>query len=182
MTLNYTTRQLMDHSRWSPTLAKMVHEELAGLDSRISAMDGAGEIPIENLEDASGSGMIIVTDGDKSPAYVQMTGDASISNAGAVSLSDNSVEQANMSDDSIGVAELKIVERDITIDGGAAIGSVTNAEDIDGVVIGVIPSADCETPIKNVSFATDTGAITVELMSAQSAGVPATVTAVVLQA
>ena len=131
MTLNSTTRLLMDNSRRSPDMGKMVDEELAGLDSRISAMDGAGEIPIENMEDARGSGMIIVTDGDKSPAYVQMTGDASISNTGAVSLSDNSVEQANMSDDSIGVAELKIVERDITIDGGAASGSVTNAEDID---------------------------------------------------
>ncbi len=41
MTLNYTTPQLMDHSRWSPTLAKMVHEELAGLDSRLSGVEGS---------------------------------------------------------------------------------------------------------------------------------------------
>jgi len=41
MTLNYTTPQLMDHSRRSPTLAKMVHEELAGLESRLSGVEGS---------------------------------------------------------------------------------------------------------------------------------------------
>lgn len=41
MSLNYTTPQLMDHSRRSPTLAKMVHEELAGLESRLSGVEGS---------------------------------------------------------------------------------------------------------------------------------------------
>lgn len=81
-----------------------------------------------------------------------------------------------------GAGELKIVERNITIDGEAAIGSVTNAADVNGIILGVIPYAACESPIKDVSFTPDTGAIQVELMSAQSAETPATVTAVVLQA
>lgn len=182
MTLLKSARKVKTYFKNVPKVIELIYAELSELDTRISTMDGAGEIPIENLEDASGSGMIIVTDGNKAPAYVQMTGDASISNAGAVSLSNNSVEQANMSDDSIGVAELKIVERNITINAEAASGSVTNAEDINGVVIGVIPYAACESPIKDVSFTVGTGAIQVELMSAQSAGTPATVTAVVLQA
>ena len=159
-----------------------VYAELAAFDTRIGAIDGAGEITLDMLEDASGAGMFIVTNSSNVPTYVQMTGDASINSAGAISLSNNSVEQANLGDDAVGVAELKIVERNITIDGGAASGSVTNAEDINGVVIGVIPYAACESPIKDVSFTVGTGAIQVELMSAQSAGTPATVTAVVLQA
>jgi hypothetical protein len=104
-----------------------VYAELAAFDTRIGAIDGAGEI-------------------------------------------------------AVGVAELKIVERNITIDGEAAIGSVTNAADVNGIILGVIPYAACESPIKDVSFTPDTGAIQVELMSAQSAENPETVTAVVLQA
>lgn len=159
-----------------------VYAELAAFDTRIGAIDGAGEITLDMLEDASGAGMFIVTNSSNVPTYVQMTGDASINSAGAISLSDNSVEQANLGDDAVGVAELKIVERNITITGGEASGTVTNAADIDGIILGVIPSDACENAIKDVTFTTDTGAIQVELTAAQSAETPATVTAVVLQA
>lgn len=97
-------------------------------------------------------------------------------------INNDAVTQDKVADDAVGAAQLKIVERNITIAGGAASGTVTNAADINGTVIGVIPYAACESAIKDVTFTMGTGAIAVELLSAQTGGVDATVTAVILQA
>lgn len=121
---------------------------------------------------AIAEGKIFVGGADGAAAEQSISGDATLANTGALTVAN----------DAIGAAKLKVVERNITIAGGAASGTVTNAADIDGVILGVIPYAACESPIKDVTFTTGTGAIQVELMSAQGAEVPATVTAVVLQA
>lgn len=170
------------------------------LATRIAALDGAGEIELSMLAAAAEAKLIVYSAGGVATA-VAMSGDATIAATGAISLAadsvdsaeiksnavgsaelaDNAVDQAAVADDAIGAAELKVVERNITIAGGAASGTVTTAADANGVILGVIPYAACESAIKDVSFTTATGAITVELASAQGAETPATVTAVVLQ-
>lgn len=121
---------------------------------------------------AIADGKIFIGGADGAAAAQSINGDATLANTGALTIAN----------DAIGAAKLKVVERNITIAGGAASGTVTNAADIDGVILGVIPYAACESPIKDVTFTVGTGAIQVELISAQGAETPATVTAVVLQA
>lgn len=121
---------------------------------------------------AIADGKIFVGGADGAAAEQSINGDATLANTGALTIAN----------DAIGAAKLKVVERNITIAGGAASGTVTNAADINGVILGVIPYAACESPIKDVTFTVGTGAIQVELISAQGAETPATVTAVVLQA
>lgn len=121
---------------------------------------------------AIADGKIFVGGADGAAAEQSINGDATLANTGALTIAN----------DAIGAAKLKVVERNITIAGGAASGTVTNAADINGVILGVIPYAACESPIKDVTFTVGTGAIQVELISAQGAETPATVTAGVLQA
>lgn len=214
MTLKLTRKQIYTY-KGRPTDA--LYYVCKDLDTRISALDGAGEIEQSMIENADTAGNILVANASKVFADVAMSGDITIATTGATTIGAKKVTAAKtaiadgkvfiggadgaaaeqsisgdatlantgaltVANDAIGAAKLKVVERNITIAGGAASGTVTNAADIDGVILGVIPYAACESPIKDVTFTTETGAIQVELMSAQGAEVPATVTAVVLQA
>lgn len=167
--LLYTARKVMHYSRNVPEVIRHIYAELTALDDRIDDVE-AGTVAAGSISsDELANGAVI---------------EAKLGTGAVTSgkLGSNAVTQLKIDDDAVGAAELKIVERNITIAGGAASGSVTNAADINGTVIGVIPYAACESAIKDVSFTTGTGAITVELLSAQTAEVPATVTALILQA
>lgn len=169
MSLLYTARNIMTFSRNVPEVIKRVYAELTALDGRIVDVE-AGVV-------ATGS---ISSDEIANGAVIEAklgTGAVTSGKLGA-----GAVTQAKVGADAIGAAELKIVERNITIAGGAAAGSVTNAADINGTVIGVVPYSAVASAILDVDFTPGTGAITVTLGGAQGAEVPATVTVLVLQA
>ena len=92
------------------------------------------------------------------------------------------VEAGVVAADSISVTELKVVEREVDIAAEALTGTVTTAADIDGMILGAFPKEDIENAIEEVTFDPETGAITVTLTAAQSAGTPGVVAVTVLQA
>lgn len=157
---------------------RKVWNELEGLDDRIDDVE-AGVVAagsISETELANGA----VTESKLGTGAVTSgkLGNGSVATA---KLADDAVTQDKIADDSVGADQLDTVERDITIAAEAAAGSVTNEADINGVILGVYPQSACAAPIKDVTFTPGTGAIQVELMSAQPAETPAVVTVVVLQ-
>lgn len=174
------------------TIRKAKHGTAKDLSDRVAALDGAGETELTMLESSDNAADIIVAGATKVADWKAMSGDATIATTGAITIAnnainnakmaDNAVGQAEVADDAIGAAELKVVERNITIAGGAAAGTVTNAADANGIVLGVVPYSAVASAIIDVDFTTGTGALTVTLASAQGAETPATVTAIILQA
>jgi hypothetical protein len=179
MTLKLTKKQIYT---FKGTPIEALYENDKDLDTRISALDGAGETKLTQLENSDNAADIIVSSATKVADWKPLGGDATIASSGAITLANNAVTQAKVGDDAIGAAELKVVERNITIAGGAAAGTVTNAADANGIVLGVVPYSAVASAIIDVDFTTETGALTVTLASAQGAETPATVTAVILQA
>lgn len=178
MALLTTWKNLLKKVRAPRVAFKLVWNELTELDSRIddveSGVVAAGSISETELANGavteSKLGTGAVTSGK--------LGNGSVATA---KLADDAVTQDKIADDAVGAGQLDTVERDITIAAEAAAGSVTNEADINGVILGVYPQSACAAPIKDVTFTPGTGAIQVELMSAQPAETPAVVTVVVLQ-
>lgn len=166
--LLYNARKVQSFARNIPEVIRLIYVELTALDTRIVDVEAgkvaAGSISSDEIAN------LAVTEGKIATGAVT-----------SGKLGSGAVTQLKVGADAIGAAELKIVERNITIAGGAASGSVTTAADINGTVIGVIPYAACESAIKDVSFTPLTGAISVELLTAQSVAAAATVTAIILQ-
>lgn len=142
---------------------------LAALEAGTGITDKG--ITLEKLEDGT-AGYLIVVGADGVPAYVALSGDALISAAGLLSLAD----------DVVGVDQSKFVQRDITIAAEAASGTVTNAADIGGMLIGWIPKTSVDSAVQSIAFDNATGQLTATLKAAQAAGTPATITATILQA
>ena len=91
------------------------------------------------------------------------------------------VTQAKIGDDAAGAAELKVVVRDVTVAAEAATGTVTNAADANGVILGHYVS-NVGNAVKTIALTAGTGKIDVTLAAAQAAGQTAHVYVVVLQA
>lgn len=171
------------------------------LSDRLDVLDGAGEVELSMLASGTNTADIIVANGSKVPAYVAMSGDATIATTGAVTiannaisnakmadnavgnaeLADNAVGQAEVIDDAIGVAELKYVTRDITVAAEASTGTATNAADAGGAIMGFYPS-NAESAVKTIALNGSTGQLDVTMNAAQSAGQAAHVYVTILQA
>lgn len=95
MSLLYSARKIMNYRSLSEVIKK-VYAELSNLDTRVSALDGAGEIELTMLENSGSAADIIVANGSKVPTYVAMSGDATISNAGAVTIANDAVDAAQI--------------------------------------------------------------------------------------
>lgn len=98
----------------------------------------------------------------------------------AAAIDDGAIVQAAMADDAIGAAELKVVVRDVTVAGGASTGTVTNAADINGVVLGHYMS-NAESAIKTITLTAVDGKLDVTMMAAQAGGQDAHVFVSILQ-
>lgn len=91
-----------------------------------------------------------------------------------------SIGTAELSNDAANADKVKVVVREVTVEGEATTGEVTNAADIGGVLLGVIPGSGVGSAIKAMSLDA-AGKITVELTTAQGSGTDATINVVVLQ-
>lgn len=149
------------------------------LSTRIDALDGAGEVELTMLA-ANAEGKVIVYNGSQVATAVAMSGDVTIAANGAVTIANDAVEQAMVADDAVGAAQLKVVVRDVTVAGGASTGTVTNAADINGVVLGVRPS-NAESAVKTVALTAVDGKLDVTMNSAQAGGQDAHIFVSILQ-
>lgn len=151
MTLKLTKKQIYT---FKGTPIDALYENDKDLDTRISALDGAGETELSQLE-ASTEAKIIVYDADGVAQDVAMSGDTTITAAGAVTIGANKVL----------AGKAKIATRDLEVAIGAATATVTTAADINGIVLGAhftAASADATaTEITSVRFVSATGALTV---------------------
>lgn len=216
MTLLSTARKVMNYKKL-PVVIQKIYAELAALDTRISAMDGAGEIEQSMIENADTAGNILVANSSKVFADVAMSGDLTIATTGATTIgakkvtaaktaiaegkifvggADGAAAEQTMSGDvaisstavatiqpdSVDTGKLKVVTRDVTIAAEAASGNVTNAADINGVILGHYPKTSVDSAIESIALTAESGQITVTLNAPQAAETPATVSVVVLQA
>ncbi len=121
---------------------------------------------------AIADGKIFVGGADGAAAEQSINGDVAISSTG----------EATIQPDSVDTGKLKVVTRDVTIAAEAASGNVTNAEDINGVILGHYPKTSVDSAIESIALTAESGQITVTLNAAQAGETPATVSVVVLQA
>lgn len=139
---------------------------------------------------ALADGRILVGSAANVPTAVAVTGDVTITNAGATAigakkvvaamldddcvgpdeLADNAVVQAGIADDAVGAAELKVVVRAITVTNGNATATATQAADINGIVLGAYPLSGAESELKAVALTAASGKLDVTMGAAQAAG------------
>jgi hypothetical protein len=62
---------------------------------------GDNSVTLAKLEDAAAAGQIIVADATNSPAYVTMSGDATISATGALTIANGAVDSAELADNAV---------------------------------------------------------------------------------
>ena len=62
---------------------------------------GDNSVTLAKLEDAAAAGQIIVADATNSPAYVTMSGDATISATGALTIANDAVDSAELADNAV---------------------------------------------------------------------------------
>jgi hypothetical protein len=214
MTLKLTRKQIYTY-KGRPTDA--LYYVCKDLDTRISALDGAGEIEQSMIENADTAGNILVANSSKVFADVAMSGDVTIATTGATTIGAkkvtaaktaiaegkifvggadgaaaeqtmsgdvaiSSTAEATIQPDSVDTGKLKVVTRDVTIAAEAASGNVTNAADINGVILGHYPKTSVDSAIESIALTAESGQITVTLNANQAAETPATVSVVVLQA
>lgn len=146
----------------------------AKLGDDVSSLTTVDDSTIELVENT-----LQVKDGGITAAKLADTLDLS---SVTLTLPDDVVDTDNIADDAVNVDKLNVVVRTVTVLAEASTGTVTNAADIGGVVLGVYPTNDVESAILNFEFNDTTGAATVTLGTAQSAETPGTVTYIVLQA
>ena len=106
--------------------------------------------------------------------------DAAAGSIAGAKLEDDAVSQAKVAADAVGAAELKVVVRDVTVADSASSGTVTNAADINGVIIGAFPKSGVDSAIASVALTAVSGKIDVAVVSAQTGN--GVVSVVVLQA
>ena len=106
--------------------------------------------------------------------------DAAAGSIAGTKLEDDAVSQAKVADDAVGAAQLKVVVRDVTVANGAATGTVTNAADIDGVIIGVVPKSGVDSAVAAATLTAVSGKIDVTVVTNQTGD--GVVSVVVLQA
>lgn len=152
-------------------LYNAIKTELTAIDTRIDSVE-AGTVAEGSISEAE------LANGAVSESKLA---------TGAVTsgkLGTGAVATAKLADAAANAVKIKHVERVITIAGGSATGTATAAEgaDVNAVPTGIYPLSGCESPIKDFTFDSATGAITVELMSAQGAENEATVGVRLIQA
>jgi hypothetical protein len=157
-----------------------------GLGDRLRAVEG-GSI-------ATGTeAQIPICDAEGVPTPKTISGDITVTAAGAVSIGNNKITNAKMADDAIDTAEiaddaiesaqvadeailephLKVVNRDVTIAAEGTSATVTNAADINGFLgqahfTAASPDATA-VEITSVRFVAATGALTVTVNAAATA-------------
>jgi hypothetical protein len=105
MTLTYTKKALMSHSRFPAKLASMIYDDASAIDVRVTALEvtglpatiGDGTLALGKLVNLASAGNIIVANGSKVPSDVTMSGDATISSAGAVTIANSAITNAKVS-------------------------------------------------------------------------------------
>lgn len=96
MTLLKTARQIKQYMRNPSKLVELIWAELANLDTRVSALDGAGEVELTMLEASDNTADIIVANGSKAADWVAMSGDATIGTTGAVTIGAAKVDASKL--------------------------------------------------------------------------------------
>ena len=137
-----------------------------GLGDRLRTLEGTS-LPATGTE-----AQIPICGTDGVPAPKTMSGDATITKDGAVAVGDNKILKKHLKTKTIAV----------TIAAEASTGTVTDADAINGAILGVYPSAAAGSAIKSVALTAGSGKIDVEMVSAQAAATPATIQVVVLRA
>jgi len=138
-----------------------------GLGDRIRTLESG----VATADPAS-AGKVPIYDDTGALAPQSVTGDVTIDTSGVTSIGADKVLE--------GMVKVKTIS--VTIAAGSATGTVTDADAVDGVILGVYPSADAGSAIKSVALTAGSGKIDVELLSNQAVETPATVQVVVLQA
>jgi hypothetical protein len=90
MSLIKTARQAMNYCRNPSKLVELIWAELQGLDTRLSALDGAGEVELSMLEEGTEAD-VIVYDAEGVAQAVALSGDATLSASGALTIEEDAV-------------------------------------------------------------------------------------------
>lgn len=77
-------------------IPKLIWEELTNLDTRISAMDGAGETELTQLENSDNAADIIVAGATKVADWKAMSGDATIAYTGVITIEEDAVDSTKI--------------------------------------------------------------------------------------
>lgn len=137
-----------------------------GLGTRIRALEGAANY-VTGTE-----AQVPICGADGVPDAKTISGDISVNASGVTTIGANKVLKA--------MVKYKTIS--VTIAAEASTGTTTDADAVNGVILGVYPSADAGSAVKSVALTAGTGKIDVALVSAQAAETPATIQVVVLRA
>jgi len=176
MALLYKARNAMAYAGKVPTLVKMIWAELSSLDTRVSALDGSGEVELSMLE-ASTEAKMIVYGADGVANDVAMSGDIAIAANGATTIQADAVEQSMIAAGAVGVTELDANGKLYVIRFDHAVADTTNTDTWEKVV-GTAPIAGNITTVKFIPDAglgqdTDTAALTLYNRGVADAGTTA---------
>lgn len=96
MALLYDARKVMPYIKNLPKLIVKLYAELSALDSRVDALDGAGETELSQLENSDNEADIIVATSGKVADWKAMSGDATIAANGAITIGADKVDSGKI--------------------------------------------------------------------------------------
>lgn len=96
MTLLKTARQVKQYMRNPGKLVELIWAEFTNLDTRVSALDGAGETELSMLENSDNAADIIVANASKVADWVPLSGDATIASTGALTIGTAKVDASKL--------------------------------------------------------------------------------------
>lgn len=139
---------------------------LDSADQALFTVDSTGVMTLEGgttIDNSAAANTVTITE-----TNIALVGAVTVT--GSIDLPANTVVQADVQDDAVGMAELKYKEVSVTVANGQASGTTTDATCINGQIIGIYPASGAEKELASVALTSGTGAITVTESAAQGAG------------
>lgn len=91
-----TLRNALTFIRSPKKLTEIIWEQFTDFDTRISALDGAGETELSMLENSDNAADIIVANASKVADWVPLSGDATIASTGALTIGTAKVDASKL--------------------------------------------------------------------------------------